>query len=100
VGVGLALAVEGGIELGEELRTVLVEGGERGSGRELEAEGRAGNEGTGGDDEESEFGAFDGALEAIPEGGGHAAEFVRGGVAEVEDDETEVGIASEEVGNA
>ena len=50
------------------------------------------------DHDEGEVGGFDGALEAIPETGGRAAEFALGGVAQIEDDEAEVGVAGEEVG--
>ena len=79
-----ALAGKGDIQLGENGGSVGLEGlkGERLA--ELEAESGAGDDGAWGDDEQSEFGAFDGALEAIPERGRHAAEFRGGSVAQVE----------------
>ncbi len=95
----MAVAGEVGDEVGEEVGTVLGEGGEGMRGGKFETEGGAGHEGARGDDEEGEFGVFDGALEAIPEGGGHAAQVAQGGIAEVEHHESEVGVAGQEIGD-
>lgn len=94
------MTVEVDIELGERVGAVGLERGEGERSGELEAKGGAGDEGARGDDEEGELGAFDGALQAIPERSGHAAEFPGGDFAEVEHDQAEVGVAGEKVGDA
>ncbi len=95
----MAVAGEVRGEVREEVGTVGGEGGEGVRGGEFEAESGAGNEGAGGDDKQGQFGVLDGALEAIPERGGNAAQVAEGRAAEIEHDEAEVGIAGEEVGD-
>lgn len=95
----LAVALEGERESREVGGAVLVESGQRVTLFEGEAQGGARHEGARGEHEQGEIGAFDGALQAIPERSGHAAQFVRGSGTQIEHDEAEVGIAGKEVGD-
>lgn len=93
-----ALAAEGRSEGGREGGALGGEGGDGVRGVEDEAELGARDGGTRCEDDEGEVGGLDGPLETIPVRAGDAAEVGRGGVAEIEDDEAEVGIAREEIG--
>lgn len=95
---GEALPLDRDGESGRERRPW---GGER---REIEgalqgdAQLGAGNDGRGGKNKQGGVGLLEGALQPIPRGGGNAAEIARGGVAEIEEDELQVGVAGEEIG--
>ena len=85
-------------EVREQVGAVAGEGGEGVGDVEFEAQGGAGHEGAGRDDEQGEFGAFDSALQAIPEWRGDPTQSSQGGVGEIEHHESEVGVAGEEIG--
>jgi hypothetical protein len=93
------VALEGGGEAGGEGGAFAIEGVDGVLPGEFEAELGAGDAGAGCLDDEGEAGGFDGALQAVPVGGWRAAEVGVGGAAQIEDDEAEVGVAGEEVGD-
>src|SRR5688572_24293447 len=80
------------------MRSRLVLRAESVRGGEFEPQSHAGHEGEGREDEASHHGGLDGALQPVPRGRGYAAELGEDGVTQVEDDETEIGVASEKVG--
>ncbi len=96
----MSTAVENAdVEPREELVATLAERGEWPAGGQGDADFRAFDEGARGEDGEGDGGLLDEALEPVPGAGGDAAQVAHEEGLEVEDDEREVAVAEEEVGD-